>query len=55
MSKKKQIEELNVDLIGGETLTESEKQQLKAFFRKQKEKQKKRSTRVISTKKIVTT
>lgn len=53
MSNTKQKTELNVDLIGGETITEREKQQLRAFFQKQKEKQKKRSKRAESKKKTV--
>ena len=38
MSNTKQKDELNVDLIGGEAVSEKEKQELKAFFRKQKDK-----------------
>ncbi len=53
MSKNKQKKDLNVDLIGGETLTETEKEQLKTFFQDQKEKRKKRTKRAESKKKNV--
>ena len=54
MNKTKRKPELNVDLIGGESLSEIEKQQLRTFFREQKEKQqKRRSKRTISKKKTV--
>lgn len=53
MSKTKRKPDLNVDLIGGESLSETEKEQLRTFFREQKEKQKKRSKRVLSKKKTV--
>lgn len=45
MNKTKRKPELNVDLIGGESLSEIEKQQLSTFFREQKEKQQKRRTK----------
>ncbi|MCH8486852.1 MAG: hypothetical protein LAT75_08300 [Candidatus Cyclonatronum sp.] len=54
MSKTKRKPELNVDLIGGEALTDSEKELLRTFFREQKEKQqKRRSKRALSKKKTV--
>lgn len=53
MSKTKQKKELNVDMIGGETLTLTEKQQLKAFFQEQKEKRKRRAKRADTKKRTL--
>lgn len=53
MNKTKRKPELNVDLIGGESLSETEKQQLRTFFREQKEKQKRRSNSAESKKKTL--